>query len=180
MRTPSPPLPTKRPRGLWTGRREALDAKAATRSHDACSDSTSTSTATDLFDDDFDDDHSSDSSFKRRRLSGALSDSDTLCHPSPSSRALTPDLCYHGSCFPSQILSFPPFLLSQRQSADSGYPFLTMNPDKTASINCPPTRKRPSRSDLEDWENLKELFARASESYDCEFPSHLYSQVPFS
>ena len=155
MRTPSPPLPTKRPRGLWTGRREALDAKTASRSHDACSDTEAASSSTDLFDDDFDDDHSSDSSFKRRRLSGALSDSDTLYHQSPSSRALTPDLTYHGSCFPSQILSFPPFL--------------SMGSDKPASINCPPSRKRPpSRTDLEDWENLKELFARASESYDCE------------
>lgn len=174
MRTQSPPLQHKRPRGLWRGRRGAAgptcaEPKLGTRSHDPYSDpadssasASASSISSDAFEDDFDDDHSSDSSCKRRRLSGALSDSDTLWHQSPSSRALTPDLLYHAPCFPSQILNPPPY------PATSPYPYI-MFPvaDKFSSINTKAKGKQSSVTDLEDWENLKELFNRANESYEC-------------
>lgn len=167
---PPSPSPPKRPRGLWKGRRAPV-SQSGRRSHDACSDggcSASTSTADSLdtaYDEDADDDRASDSSAKRRRLSGALSDSDTLCHRSPSSRALTPDLPYHASCFPSQSSKYPPYPLFSIFP-----PTMHVVHDKFASINLSSKSKgkQPTTSDIEDWENLKELFARASEAYDGE------------
>ncbi|EKM50776.1 uncharacterized protein PHACADRAFT_104579 [Phanerochaete carnosa HHB-10118-sp] len=168
-RTQSPPLPTKRPRGLWRARcRDTDSTKSGTRSHDALSDvssdfasSSSRSSVETAFDDDDDDVRSSSSSSKRRRLSGALSDSETLCQLSPSSRALTPDLCYHASLFPTQSLS----CLSSHPFC-SVFPRMQDKDNKYASINSKAKGKQPSGSDLEDWVNLKELFARASESYE--------------
>lgn len=168
---PVPPLHGKRPRGLWKGRRDAAayaETKLGFLSHDYELDSVHSASASshggDLFDDDLDDGHSSDSSSKRRRLSGALSDSDTLWLRSPASRSLTPDLCYNAPYFPSQALKSPPYsppLNSIRMQSAA---------DKASSINGQAKSKQPLTTDLEDWENLKELFARATESYECTCP----------
>lgn len=164
----SPPLHGKRPRGLWKERRDAAAhamSKLGFLSHDFDTDSVLSASASshggDVFDDDLDDGHSSDSSCKRRRLSGALSDSDTLWLRSPASRSLTPDFCYNAPYFPSQALKSPPYsppITNIRMQSSS---------DRLSSINDQPKGKQSSTSDLEDWENLKELFARASESYEC-------------
>lgn len=166
----SPPLHGKRPRGLWKGRRETpivrAEPKAATLSHDCELDSVhSASTSShggDFFEDDLDDGHSSDSSSKRRRLSGALSDSETLWHHSPTSRPRTPDLWYNAPYFPTQILKSPP------PSPRTKISRMQSSPEKYSSINSQDKGKQPSVTDLEDWENLKELFARASQAYECE------------
>ncbi len=124
-----------------------------------------------LFDDDLDDSRSAGSSAKRRRLSGALSDTETLCHQSPASRSLTPDFSYyHAPCFPVQLPNYySPLLKLSSVAMDSVYPA-----DKYASINRVAKGKQPLTSDMEDWENLKELFARASESYDCKCVSSIH------
>lgn len=160
----SPPLHHKRPRGLWKGRRETAAPKLGRLSHDFDLESLSASTSShegDTFDDDFDDGHSSDSSYKRRRLSGGLSDTDTLWHHSPASRSLTPDLSYHAPSFPSHNLKSPPYSPLKKHIT-----IMYANPDVHSSINSSAKGKQPSTTDLEDWQNLKELFARASDSYD--------------
>lgn len=171
----SPPPPShKRPRGLWKGRRDAAlhaSPEGGRHSHDPDElehlASTSTNSAESYYDDDFDDDRSSHSSAKRRRLSGGLSDSETLWHHSPVSRSPTPDLIYNAPGFPSlQRSKFTSdFLNHTITTAAMQYQF---SPDRYASINKELKGKQPSTSDIEDWENLKALFARASESYDCE------------
>ena len=173
----SPPPPThKRPRGLWKGRREAAlhaEPEQGTHSHDPDDlehfASTSTHSAESYYDDDFDfdDDRSSGSSAKRRRFSGGLSDSETLWHHSPASRSLTPDLNYNAPGFASlqRSKSIGDFLNHTITTTAMQYQF---SPDRYASINKEVKGKQPSTSDVEDWENLKALFARASESYDCE------------
>ncbi|GJE93801.1 hypothetical protein PsYK624_099630 [Phanerochaete sordida] len=166
----------KRPRGLWRARCRDTDpyrAKSGSLSHDVLSDTSSDLASTSsrssvetAFDDECDDDdaRSSSSSTKRRRLSGALSDSETLCQLSPSSRALTPDLGYHASLFPpTHPLNYlPPYLFCAVPSR------MHDKDNKFASINSKAKGKRPTTADIEDWENLKELFARASEAYEAD------------
>lgn len=43
---------------------------------------------------------------------------------------------------------------------------------KGASINRTAKGTQRLTSDIEDWENLKQLFAQAYESYECEYPRH--------
>ena len=150
---PSSSSAHKRPRGLWKGRREATparDPKAALMSHDIDSDLEDDSNKAhgSVYDDDLDDNRSStSSSSKRRRITGAFSD---IGSPWPSTgritRSLTPEL-YHA---PS-----PPHLITN---------MLKTTPPTSSSD---PKGKQASPSDYEDWENLKELFAKAAELCEC-------------
>ncbi|KAI0682297.1 hypothetical protein BC835DRAFT_1400880 [Cytidiella melzeri] len=171
----------KRPRGLWKGQcrdNNSSPSKFNLLSHDRHRDhllddsSTSPSSSChggDAFDD-YEDDNddaqsSSDSSYKRRRLSDALSDTETLCHP--ASRSLTPDFttthsaaAYYHHPFPSQILTSPPYSPLKKSIT------IMHAGASSESINSKAKGKQPSMTDLEDWQNLKALFVRASESYD--------------
>lgn len=91
---------------------------------------------------------SSSSSRKRRRLSP---DTDT-----PSSSDCEPENYFWNTahqCTPER-----PSFIRRRSNK-------TMNITTTASGSIPEGRANCS---LDDWEDLKELFARAQESYDCE------------
>jgi hypothetical protein len=120
----------------------------------------------DVFDDDYDDGHASDSSSKRRRLSGsALSDTDTLYHLSPASRtqSLTPDLypAYHLNHHHRSQPKSPPYSPLNKPVA------LTYAANTPVVDIIPEKNSIPTTTDLEDWMNLKELFARATDLYEC-------------
>lgn len=156
--SPSSSSAHKRPRGLWKGRRDATparDPKTALLSHDIDSDLEDEHRANDsVYDDDLEDNRSStSSSSKRRRLTGAFSD---IGSPWPSTgritRSLTPEMFYVPS---------PPHTLT------------TMLKPSPSSATNDSKGKLPSISDYEDWENLKELFARAAELCECAYPVYI-------
>ncbi|KAK7685810.1 hypothetical protein QCA50_011156 [Cerrena zonata] len=155
LNTP-PPSAQKRPRGLWKGRRLPADStKLARNTHDDSPNLTDeddnrcdTTTLTEVcYDDDLDDARSSSSSSsKRRRVSGGFSD--YSCHSGSASRALSPELCHA----PNALKPF-----SVGSMGDSTR--LTARTTSTSSSGRP----NPSTSDLEDWDNLKALFAKATD-----------------
>ncbi|KAF7794967.1 hypothetical protein EIP86_006110 [Pleurotus ostreatoroseus] len=169
----SPAAPAhKRPRGLWKGRREAAllprpDPAARSHAHDDLEHCASTSTYSfDSYYDDLDDDRASSSSYsrpassKRRRISPA--DSDTLWHYSPVSRSPSPDPNDDVPCCPAQIADdfLPPAMQFHHK------------PDPYASINRQDKgQPLPFTSDLEEWESLKALYARAYQSYENDDPA---------
>ncbi|CAL1713945.1 unnamed protein product [Somion occarium] len=155
--SPSPSSAHKRPRGLWKGRRTFADTKMATITHDRDIDCEEDHRydADWSYDDDLDDTRSSTSSgSKRRRISGAFSD--FSCHSGSVSRALSPDINHASNPWQSFHLS------SNTTSTDSprATPALTMS-SQTG-------KPQPSTTDLEDWENLKELHHKASDLYEAD------------
>lgn len=165
MFTTSPSSPSsahKRPRGLWKARRlTAESTKVATVTHDDSPNLTDeddnrfeTATCFDsCYDGELDDTRSSTSSgSKRRRISGGFSD---YSGPSGSaSRALSPDLCHAPNVWKPKIIGSMGD--STRYTA-------------TSTSSSSSGRPQASNSDLEDWENLKALFAKASDFCDGQY-----------
>lgn len=164
----------KRPRGLWKGRRVAphsqsrLSPKAANLSHDFSDgerlgdfydDRSSYSTPQYEEDDstslDADvDDSSSCSSSKRRRISGYFDlFTEHSSTQASSSGSHTPLSDLYNAISPTHRTT-----LSMSSSTSS----------KSSQLSISAEGKQPTTTaDYEDWENLKELFARAVERYDC-------------
>lgn len=129
----------------------------------------------DLLDDDDDDDRysSSSGSSKRRRCSGAFDgafESDLPSRrPSPfascASGTLSPlsDLASHHARRPHPS---PRIVMAD--------PFVKMNTTPPPSFH---KGKQTLTADYEDWENLKELFARAIDRYDGEFRTLIFTNV---
>ena len=156
--TPSnPPSAHKRPRGLWKGRRSAADrSKLATLTHDDSQNLTdeddnrydTTAFSETYYDDgDLDDARSSNSSSsKRRRVSGGFSD--YSCYSDSASRALSPESCHARK-------AWNPFSVGSMGDSSRRTP-------RTVSSSSS-GKPHPHNSDLEDWNNLKALFAKASD-----------------
>lgn len=167
----SAPSAHKRPRGWWKDRRSTADStKLATLTHDESPNLTDednnrwdTTTFTEAcYDDDLDDARSSSSSSsKRRRVSGGFSD--YSCHSGTASRALSPDLCHAPNIRKS---------LSVSSMGDSSR--LTTRTASSSSSGRP----QPSTADMEDWDNLRALFTKASDLCEskcfCYFNKHSF------
>ncbi|KAI0924171.1 hypothetical protein AcW1_006360 [Taiwanofungus camphoratus] len=155
--SPSPSAAShKRPRGLWKGRRDSPRAyvqprpspKMVSGPHD-CPDEDDARDISPLDDDD-DRYSSSSASSKRRRFSGPWDSTDSSPFRRSASGSLTP-------------LS-DSFANSNAHSRPS-HRIMTSDRFNTPST-ISPKGKHPTTADYEDWENLKELFARAAERYD--------------
>ena len=149
------------------------------RSPSASSHRSLTPTRDQDYDEDYDeDDARSTSSSKRRRISGHFA---SASEPTPSPAS--------GSAHACESITSPPFFPSHAilppLRRDHPLPALSMSPqlisrsvsDATSASNASSISAKakqrqlsldtPSRSaDFEDWENLKELFARAADRYD--------------
>lgn len=116
---------------------------------------------------DFDDSASSSSS-KRRRLSGPYDNfSDFSSHKASSSS---------GSHTPlSDLYHAKPPTPRLPESMSSSTSSKTSSASTSANLSISAKGKQPTTTaDYEDWENLKELFARAVERYDCASVVNVY------
>ncbi|THH27700.1 hypothetical protein EUX98_g6492 [Antrodiella citrinella] len=158
LSTVSTPLSTssasahKRPRGIWKGRRESPDPNILV-SHDLDTDFEDDHPL-DSYDDDLDDCHStsSSSSSKRRRVSGAYTDLGNS-----ASRPLSPDPSYSAfsGLYHAQRAQATMYVVKSRSTM--------IHSASTSNSTSDGRPKGPSTVDMEDWENLKELFSRAAE-----------------
>ncbi|KAH9911990.1 uncharacterized protein B0H18DRAFT_1056967 [Fomitopsis serialis] len=167
--TPTPPpapfAPShKRPRGLWKGRRDSPDTAAASHApRSAQSSPRPSSSSTTLADDDdtaYDDDDrysASSASSKRRRCSGAFDASTDSRPPSPRPRPAS---------VPPLLADLPYHATHPRLPTLSRLAVVRSMPDPLSSAHR--KGKQPSTADYEDWENLKELYARAIDRYDAD------------
>ncbi|KAH8091659.1 hypothetical protein BXZ70DRAFT_952720 [Cristinia sonorae] len=156
--SPTRPSPSasahKRPRGIWKGRRGSPGPKVPSQSHDHYTEFEQDDRF-DSYDDDLDDARSSSStsSYKRRRVSGSISDLSI----SPS-RPLSPDpshSAFSGLYHAHHTQATMPPRINSRST--------TLQGTSTSSSKSDAHSRKPTQGDMEDWENLKELFSRAAE-----------------